>query len=389
MVEPMYKEGGSKNSKVKEVFFLFLWMGFTAFGGPAAHTAIFYDQVVRRRKWVDDQRFLDLLGATQLIPGPNSTEMCTHLGLLRAGWAGFALGGIGFILPSMLMVMGLAYVYTLYGSAPQIAYVLYAVKPVVIAIILSALWSLSKKAIKDVGTGLLAAAVIALNILGVDNVFLLLGGGVVFAVAKWLLEHKDLKNLSFSFLPATFLTISKATVSEFNFSTLFFSFLKIGSVLYGGGYVLFAFLRSEFVERLGWLSDQQIIDAIAIGQVTPGPISTAATFLGFILGGIRGALLATLGMFLPSFILVAATNPLIPRMRASPWFSAFLDGVNASSLALMAVVVWQLAAAAFVDLPAVAIGLVSTALVIFTRINTTWIIFAAVMFGVVRFFLGF
>ena len=165
--------------------------------------------------------------------------------------------------------------------------------------------------------------------------------------------------------------------------------MKIGSVLYGGGYVLFAFLRSEFVERLGWLSDQQIIDAIAIGQVTPGPISTAATFLGFILGGIRGALLATLGMFLPSFILVAVTNPLIPRMRASPWFSAFLDGVNASSLALMAVVVWQLAAAAFVDLPAVAIGLVSTALVIFTRINTTWIIFAAVMFGLVRFFLGF
>lgn len=378
----------SKAKNLKEVVILFFWMGLTAFGGPAAHVAIFHDQVVKRRKWIDEQRFLDLLSATQLIPGPNSTEMTIHLGFLHAGWPGLILGGVSFILPSMLMVIGLAWVYRLYGSAPQVEWVLYAVKPVVIAIILKALWSLGKKAIKDNTTSLVAAAVVLLNILGVNNILLLIGSGIVLATAKWIFNKKNHLLIFFPITPSTISHTYQQLAQEFNLSTLFFTFLKIGSVLYGSGYVLLAFLHSEFVENLGWLTSRQIIDAVAIGQVTPGPVSTTATFLGFVLGGVPGALLATLGMFLPSFILVAITNPLIPRMRESRWFSAFLDGVNAGSLGLMSVVAWQLASAAFVDIPAVILGHASLLLVVFTKINTTWIILAAILIGLIRFFLA-
>lgn len=374
--------------RVKEVFLLFLWMGFTAFGGPAAHVAIFHDQVVKRRKWIDEQRFLDLLGATQLIPGPNSTEMTIHLGFLRAGWPGLVLGGAGFILPSMFMVIGLAWTYAQYGSAPQIEWVLYAVKPVVIAVILNALWSLGKRAVKDLSTGLIAVTVILLNLLGVDTILLLFGSGVFLAVSSWLKQNLKSPHSLWLFLPFVSTVELQQATRSFNLSTLFLTFLKIGSALYGSGYVLLAFLRSEFVEGLGWLTDQQIIDAIAIGQITPGPLSTTATFLGYVLGGIPGALLATLGMFLPSFVLVILTYPLIPRMRESRFFGGFLDGVNAGSLGLMAVVAWQLARAAFVDIPAVILGLISLLLVVFKRVNTTWIIFGAVLIGLGRYMIG-
>ena len=378
-----------KNSKnLKEVILLFLWMGITAFGGSAAHVAVFHDQVVKRRKWVDEQRFLDLLAATQLIPGPNSTEMTIHLGFLHAGLPGLILGGVSFILPSMLMVMAFAWIYTIYGSAPQIEWILYAVKPVVIAIILKALWSLSRKAIKDTGTGLVTVSVITLSVLGIDNILLLVGSGFVLSAVKFLIDQKDCKNPILSFLPFSLPASFAAVVRQFNLSTLFFTFLKIGSMLYGSGYVLLAFLHSEFVQGLGWLTNQQIIDAVAVGQVTPGPISNASTFLGFILGGVPGALLATLGLFLPSFIIVLVTVPFIPRMRESRWFSAFLDGVNAGSLGLMVVVTWQLARAALVDVPAAVLVFSSLLLVIFTHINTTWIIMGAVLIGLTRFFLG-
>jgi chromate transporter len=374
--------------RLKEVFFLFLWMGFTAFGGPAAHVAIFHDQVVQRRKWIDEQHFLDILGATQLIPGPNSTEMTIYLGFIRAGWPGLVLGGAGFILPSMIMVIGLAWTYLQFGSTPQIEWVLYAVKPVVIAIILNALWSLRKKAVKDLPTGLIAAAVILLNFLGVDTILLLLGSGVVLAACQWLKNNWKNHHSLWMLMPFGSMVQLPQAARNFNLSTLFLTFLKIGGVLYGSGYVLLAFLRSEFVEGLGWLTDQQIIDAVAIGQVTPGPLSTAATFLGYVLGGIPGALLATLGMFLPSFLIVILTYPLIPRMRESRFFSAFLDGVNAGSLGLMAVVAWQLARAAFVDIPALILGLISLFLVAFKRVNSTWIIFGAVLIGLGRYAFG-
>lgn len=373
---------------LKEVFLLFLWMGFTAFGGPAAHVAIFHDQVVRRRKWIDEQHFLDLLGATQLIPGPNSTEMTIHLGFLRAGWPGLVLGGAGFILPSMFMVIGLAWTYTKYGSAPQIESALYAVKPVVIAIILNALWSLRNKAVKDLSTGLITAAVILLYFLGADTILLLLGSGVVLALFQWLKNNWKNPHTFWLILPFSSMVKLQQAERSFSLSALFLTFLKIGSVLYGSGYVLLAFLRSEFVGGLGWLTDQQIIDAVAIGQVTPGPLSTAATFLGYVLGGIPGALLATLGMFLPSFLLVILTYPLIPRMRESRFFSTFLDGVNAGSLGLMAVVFWQLALAAFVDVPSMVLGLISLLLVVWLRVNTTWIIFGAVLIGLARHLFG-
>ncbi len=379
----------SKNpSNLKEVFLLFLWMGFTAFGGPAAHVAIFHDQVVVKRKWIDEQRFLDLLGASQLIPGPNSTEMCIHLGFLRAGWPGLILGGMGFILPSTLIVLALAWAYARFGSAPQIEWVLYAVKPVVIAIILNAIWSLRKKAVKDVYTGVIALAAILLNIFGFNNIILLIGGGILLAIVKWFWQHRGTRLSILPFIPLASIPGHQTPAQGFSLSTLFLTFLKIGSVLYGSGYVLLAFLRSEFVQGLGWLTDQQIIDAVAIGQVTPGPLSTAATFLGYVLGGVPGALLATLGMFLPSFLLVILSYPLIPRMRESRFFSAFLDGVNASSLGLMAVVAWQLAMAAFVDAPSILLGILSLVLVVFARLNTTWIILGAVIFGLGRYLLG-
>jgi len=374
--------------KLKEVFLLFLWMGFTAFGGPAAHIAIFHDQVVKRRKWIDEQHFLDLLGATQLIPGPNSTEVSIYLGYTHAGWMGLILGGLGFILPSTLIVLVLAWTYDRFGSAPQIEWVLYAVKPVVIAIIFNALWSLRKNAIKDIPTGFVAAVVIALNFLGIDTITLLISSGIILAVFQWVKNHReDLRSL-WLFLPIGSTIALPQAVREFSLSTLFFTFLKIGAVLYGSGYVLLAFLRSEFVLNLGWLTDQQIIDAVAIGQVTPGPVSTAATFLGYILGGIPGALLATLGMFLPSFLIVILTKPFIPRMRESKFFGAFLDGVNAGSLGLMTVVAWQLALAAFVDIPAIILGLISLVLVVWARVNSTWIILGAVLIGLGRYVFG-
>ena len=379
----------SKSTRLKEVFLLFLWMGFTAFGGPAAHIAVFHDQVVKRRKWIDEQHFLDLLGATQLIPGPNSTEMTIYLGYYHAGWLGLFLGGAGFILPSSLIILGLAWTYARFGSAPQIEWVLYAVKPVVIAIIFNALWSLRKNAIKNISTGLIAVGVIALNFFGFDTIALLIGSGIILAVFQWVKNHGDDLRSLWLFLPFGSTTVVlQHVMREISLSTLFFTFLKIGGVLYGSGYVLLAFLRSEFVVNLGWLTDQQIIDAVAIGQVTPGPLSTAATFLGFILGGIPGALLATLGMFLPSFLIVILTKPFIPRMRESKFFGAFLDGVNAGSLGLMSVVAWQLARAAFVDLPAVLLGITSFLLVVWARVNTTWIILGAVLIGLGRYLLG-
>jgi chromate transporter len=377
-----------KRQKLKEVVLLFLKLGFTAFGDPAAHLAIMHDEVVKRRKWVNDEQFLDLVGATNLIPGPNSTEMIIHLSFLRAGWPGFFLGGLSFILPAVLMVMGLAWSYQQYSSAPQLTWVLYAVKPVVIAIIIKALWFLGKQAIKNPLTGLAAASVLVLNLLGFDSMILLFAAGLLVMLIK------NFKNLKVTppglrgLLPVTLTSIPLVVSQAIILPTLFLTFFKIGSVLYGGGYVLLAFLRSDFVIRLGWLTEKQLIDAVAVGQVTPGPLFTSATFIGYVLAGVPGAILSTVGIFLPSFFFVAISNPYIPKMRQSVWFSAFLNGINAASLGLMAAVTIQLAQAVFIDPTSIILTIFSLALVVFTRINTTWVILAAVLFGLARFWIG-
>ena len=377
-----------KKNNLREVVLLFLKLGFTSFGGPAAHLAILHDEVVKRRKWLDDEQFLDLVGATNLIPGPNSTEMTIHLSYLRAGWPGFILGGISFVLPAVLMVLGLAWSYQKYGAAPQVAWVLYAVKPVVIAFIIKALWFLGKQAIKEPLLGFAAAGVFILNLLGVDTLLLLFSAGLLVMLVKNYGKIKSNPSSLKSLFPLTLPPAASMLSQAITLPALFFTFLKIGSVLYGGGYVLLAFLRSDFVMRLGWLSEKQLIDAIAVGQVTPGPLFTTATFIGYILAGVPGALLSTLGIFAPSFFFVAISNRFIPKMRHSAWFSAFLDGINAASLGLMAAVTIQLARAVLVDPGSIILAGISLALVVFTRINTTWIILAAIVFGIARYLIG-
>lgn len=364
-------------SALTEVAVLFLKLGFTAFGGPAAHIGIMHDEAVVRRKWLSDEEFLDLLGATNLIPGPNSTEMAIHIGYRRAGYPGLLAGGFCFIAPATLMVLGLAWLYVQYGTTPQLEWLMYGIKPVVIAIITQALWMLGGKAFKN-KLGLIAGiTVFIFYFLGFNEIALLFAGGLVVMLIVNLQRIQKIN-------PAILIPIGGIAFAQnipFNLSTLFLTFLKIGSVLYGSGYVLLAFLRNDFVLRLGWLTDQQLLDAVAIGQVTPGPLFTAATFIGYLLGGTSGALLATIGIFLPSFIFVLISNPLIPKIRGSVWMSSLLDGVNASSLGLMAAVTCQLAFSSLTDIPTALIAVVSLVLLLRYKINSTWLIAGGALAG--------
>ena len=365
-------------SDLAEVAALFLKMGFTAFGGPAAHIGIMHNEVVVKRKWLSDEGFLDLLGATNLIPGPNSTEMAIHIGYLRAGWPGLIVGGMCFVTPATLMVLGLSWLYVQFGTTPQAGWLMYGIKPVVIAIIAQALWTLGKKASKNrpaFGAGM---AVFALYFININELFLLLAGGLtVMLIANWRHFRKIHPSV---LIPMGGLGLAQIA-APFSLSLLFLTFLKIGAVLYGSGYVLLAFLRADLVTRLHWLTDQQLIDAVAIGQVTPGPLFTAATFIGYILGGTSGALLATLGIFLPSFVFVAISNPLIPRIRNSAWLGSLLDGVNAASLGLMAAVTLQLARSSLTDVYAVVIAVISLSLLLRFKLNSTWLIAGGALAG--------
>jgi chromate transporter len=368
--------------RLREVIALFLRLGFTAFGGPAAHIAILRDEVVRRRRWLDDQAFLDLLGATNLIPGPNSTEMTIHLGYLRAGWPGLIAGGVCFVLPATLIVMGLAWAYARYGSTPAAASLMYGIKPVVIGLILNALWALGRRAVKGWLTGAVGVAVLVLYFLGLNEIALLFAGGLVVMLAVNRRRLSKIPPLAVSF-PLLGLAAPAIAAAGFSLPILFVTCLKIGAVLYGSGYVLLAFLRADFVTRLGWLTDQQLLDAIAVGQVTPGPLFTSATFIGYLLGGVPGALLATLGIFLPSFLFVAASNPLIPALRRSPWFGALLDGVNVASLGLMAAVTLQVGRASLIDWPTILVALVATLALLRYKVNSTWLVLAGGIAGIV------
>ena len=382
MAQQANEDDRSLRKRSIELAILFLKLGVTAFGGPAAHIAMMHTEMVKRRKWLDDGEFLDLLGATNLIPGPNSTEMAIHIGYLRAGWPGLIIAGTCFILPAMLIVIALAWIYVQVGSTPAAGWLLYGVKPAVIAIIVMALWDLGHRAVKGTLTVAVGMAVFALYFLHVNEIALLFSAGLVVMLGEnsRRLRQADLKSI---FLPLTALPLPSLIAVPFGLPVLFLTFLKIGAVLYGSGYVLLAFMRADFVTRLGWLTDRQLIDAIAVGQVTPGPVFTTATFVGYILGGLPGALLATLGIFLPAFIFVAVSNPWIPRIRNSPWVSGLLDGVNMASLGLMAAVTLELSRAALIDPLTFLIALSSIALLIRFKINATWLVVGGAMIGLI------
>jgi chromate transporter len=355
-----------------EVAGLFLKLGLIAFGGPAAHIALMREELVRRRKWVSDERFLDLVGMANLIPGPTSTEVSIYLGYVRAGWPGLIVAGVCFIVPAMLLVLTLAALYKRYGGTPSAAAALYGIIPVIIAIVAQALWALGRTAVKSAWLAAIGVAVLALALAGVNVLALLLGGGVVMMLLRALpLDGR-----------------AAAVLEPVSLTTLFFTFLKIGAVLYGSGYVLLAFLRHDFVDRLGWLTDRQLLDAVAVGQFTPGPVFTTATFIGYLLAGLPGALLATLAIFLPSFVFVAVSYPLLPRIRGSRGLGAFMDGVNVAAVGLMAAVTWQLARAAVVDVFTAALAFAAAVLLLRTRLNSAWLVLGGGAAGLLRSLVG-
>lgn len=362
------------SSPLREVVLLFLRLGFTAFGGPVAHLAMMEREVVQKRAWLSREAFLDLIGLTQLIPGPNSTEMAIHLGKLRAGWSGLVLGGAAFILPSALMVGGLAWAYARYGALPTAQGWLYGLKPALIAVIGQALWLFGKALLRDRLTWAVALLALAAAALGVHELALLVAAGLVVLLLRGGWRGGALAGFG---LPA----LGTAAGAPLGLGGVFLAFLKIGAVLYGSGYVLLAFLRAEFVVRHPMLTERQLLDAVAVGQFTPGPVFTTATFVGFLVQGWKGAVLATLGIFLPSFIFVALASTLLERLRESRAARAFLDGVNAASLALMALVWAQLGRAALVDGVAAGLALVSATLLLRTKLNPTWILLGCGLAG--------
>ena len=360
---------------------LFLRLGLTAFGGPAAHIAMMRDEVVERRCWLTDSEFLDLLGATNLIPGPNSTEMAIHLGYRHGRLPGLLLAGTCFILPATLIVGGMAWVYVRFGDMPQVGWVMYGVGPIIIAIVLQALWKLGTTAIKDPLTLALGILSTVLSLAGWNELGLLALGGIVMVGTKLKRPSLAVGILTTVGASTAALAQTAAMAIPFTLTRLTFFFLKVGTILFGSGYVLLAFLRADLVERWNWLTDEQLIDAVTVGQVTPGPVFTTATFIGYLLDGWNGATLATVGIFLPGFLFVACSQPLIPRLRASPVTSAVLDGVVVASLGLMAAVTWNLGRSTLVDMPTVGLAAITTIALFTLRPNSTWLVLAGAAAG--------
>jgi chromate transporter len=364
---------------LRQLALFFLRLGTTAFGGPAAHIAIMEDELVRTRQWLNREKFLDLLGASNLIPGPSSSELAIHIGYLLAGWRGLLIAGSCFILPSAVMVACLGWLYVRFGRLPATAAILYGIKPVVIGVILRALWGLGRTAVKTKFLALVALASLAISISGLHPLLLLLLAGAIACTPRLRTSRPSLASLPSLTIGTAGVATTMAT--SFSLSSLFLVFLKIGSVVFGSGYVLLAFLRADLVTHRGWLTDAQLVDAVAVGQVTPGPVFTTATFIGFVLGGIRGAFLATAGIFLPAFLLVLASGPLVPRIRKSRVASAFLDGVNVASLALMAAVTWQLIRTSLVDTVTVLLGVASLIALSRFRLNSAWLVLIGALVG--------
>src|ERR1700735_696890 len=373
---------------LRELALLFLRLGTLAMGGPAAHIAMMEDEVVRRRRWMTHERCLDMLGVCNLIPGPNSTEMAIHIGQLRAGFAGLIVAGACFIIPAAAIVLVIAWMYVRYGTMPQAVGLLYGIKPVIIAVVLQALWGLGRTAIKSRLLAALAVVTLIASILDVNDMIVLLGGGIVMLAIR-AFEDRDAARATLAAIPvaarasgAKGAALAAAAVAvPFSLTTLFLFFLKVGAVLFGSGYVLLAFLRTDLVDRLRWLTEAQLLDAVPVGQITPGPVFTTATFIGYILGGFRGAVVATLGIFLPSFFFVSISGPLIPHLRRSPLAGAFLDGVNVAAWALMAAVTLFLARAAIVDVTTILLAVSSAFILIRYRVNSAWIVLGGGLIG--------
>ena len=359
---------------LREIALLFLRLGLTAFGGPAAHIALLEDEAVRRRKWLSRESFLDLLGATNLIPGPNSTEMAIHLGYLRGGPAGLVLAGACFILPASLLSAALAWAYVRFGGVPGAQGILSGIKPAIIVIVVQAVVALSRAALKTRWLAALAVASAAAVLLGLNEL-------LVLALAGAAASAPRLRGRREGFLAAVPAAAAAAAPASVGLWPLFLAFAKIGSVLFGSGYVLLAFLRADLVAQRHWLTEAQLLDAVAVGQFTPGPVSSTATFIGYLLRGPAGAAVATAGMFAPAFVFVALSGPLVPRIRRSPAAGAFLDGVNAASLALMAVVAAQLGRAAIVDWVTAGIAVASAVAVLRLRVNSIWLVLGGGLAG--------
>jgi chromate transporter len=371
-----------------EVAALSLKLGLTAFGGPAAHIAMLRDEVVSRRGWMSDAYFLDLLAATNLIPGPNSTEMVIHTGYHRAGRLGIAVAGALFILPAAAITLVFAWLYVEYGTTPQLESLLAGVKPVVIAVILQAIWGLGRAIAVRPVLVLVSILAFALSLAGVNELLVLIGLGLAVMMGRVgaarglgaiVLALPTLREVT----PRTpEMAIALAALSEpYSPLRLFLEFLKIGATLYGSGYILLSFLQQDFVQGLGWLTEQQLLDAVAVGQFTPGPVFTTATFVGYLVGGWGGAALATIGIFLPAFVLVAATHPLVPRLRDSPWSAGFLDGVSAAAVGLMAAVTVVLGRSAITGPFTAALALLAALLLIRFRVNSAWLIVGGGVLG--------
>ncbi|MCT7992826.1 chromate efflux transporter [Laspinema olomoucense] len=387
-------------SPLFELAQVFLKLGIIGFGGPAAHIAMMEDEVVHRRQWLTQEQFLDLVGATNLIPGPNSTEMAIHIGYIYAGGLGLIVAGTCFVVPAVLMTAALAWGYVQFGELPQVYPLLYGIKPAVLAVIFTALWRLGKKAVKSRELLMIAIATAMAVWFGVNEVFALLLGGILGAV--WLNWRTQptlsawLFGFTLSQTPNSLSPVPAVTSETVPLWKLGLFFLKVGSVLYGSGYVLIAFLQGQLVDEFGWLTQQQLLDAVAMGQVTPGPLLTTATFIGYVIGGFPGAIVSTLGITLPSFLFVLILNPLIPRLRSRQWTSAFLDAINVSAVALMAVVTVQLAVSTlqinFIGLPlwtallgidwiAAVIAAIAAIFALVWRINAAWLVLGGAIAG--------
>lgn len=372
-------ESAGKQKPLAELAKLFLKLGCIGFGGPAVHIAMMEEEVVRKRKWLSNEQFLDLIGATNLIPGPNSTEMTMHIGQERAGWKGLVVAGLCFILPAVLITGGFAYAYQLYGKLPEVQPFLYGVKPAIISVVIAMMISLTRKALKSFELGLIGLTAILLAFYGVNDIYILFGLGLIGLLISFLKDRKIRVN---SILPLTLLQIYSSSSGSFNWR-VFWIFLKIGAILYGSGYVLFAFLDTELV-KTGLLSKQELIDAIAVGQFTPGPVFSSATFIGWQMAGIGGAVAATVGVFLPSFLFVAFLSPLILKLRKSKVMSAFLDTVNMVSIALIVTVCVEMGKASIVDWRTILIAIIGfIATLKFKHLNSAFVIIGGAGLGYV------
>lgn len=367
--------------RLTELAKLFTRLGFTAFGGPAAHIAMMHDEVVARRQWLGEQHFLDMVGAVNLIPGPNSTEMAIHVGQERAGWRGMLVAGLCFILPAALIVLALAWAYIEYGDTPQATALLYGVTPVIIAIVLQALIRLAQTAVRGPLLATAGVVVFLLYLYGINELLLLFGMGALVAVITMAQRGLTARASLLPLLSLGGFTAAVQEVASVSLTQLFLVFLKVGALLYGSGYVLLAFLRNDLVVQLGWLTDQQLLDAVAVGQFTPGPVFTTATFIGYVVAGVPGAVVATVGIFLPSFIFVALLGRIVPAMRRSPWTAALLDGVNVSALGLMAGVTWQLGVAAIVDWLTALLAIGAIVVLLRFKLNSTWLVLVGAIVG--------